>query len=54
MTQQEIAWAARHDWFIDGFDGAVLVRDEVWTDDDVIISERTFTDFNALKSWAGY
>lgn len=48
MTKQQIAWASRHDWFIEGFDGAVLVRE------DETGRERTFDNIKSLRAWAGY
>lgn len=63
MTRNQIRWAALHDWFIradepavgsyDG--GTVYVRDEVCGPDGVWTETTTaFTDFSALRDWAGY
>jgi hypothetical protein len=56
MTTQQIAWAMAHDWFIEAipskFRGAslrVIVKDDMLAGNTLV-----FTDFIALKQWAGY
>lgn len=57
MTQKQINWAAQHDWFVraDAEAGTVTVADRytigglACQGDDV-----TFTEFRALREWAGY
>lgn len=52
MTQSQIKWASRHDWFMmDLGKGKIMVRDS-WTGyDSVMIWAGTFRQ---LKVWAGY
>ena len=56
MTTQQIAWAKTHDWFIESilskFRGQglrVIVKDDMLAGNTLV-----FTDFEALKQWAGY
>lgn len=48
MTDKQIEWASRHDWFRAGWGLAVEVYDYACSDTLV------FTDFQALRRWAGY
>lgn len=56
MTPQQIAWAARHDWFVSSAeDGSVAVVERATLNgaplpDEILI----FSDFRALRAWAGY
>jgi hypothetical protein len=55
MTTQQIAWARKHDWFI--CTSIVLASSKVRIhvkDDRVEGNTLGFTDFEALKQWAGY
>ncbi len=55
MTESQKKWAASHDWYWKDTDHGVYVQD-TWKNakgdwcKDII----EFTDFAALKSWAGY
>jgi hypothetical protein len=56
MTTQQIAWASKHDWFIESipskFRGKklrVIVKDDMVAGNTLV-----FTDFDELKQWAGY
>jgi|TARA_R110000822_G_scaffold285215_1_gene406566 hypothetical protein len=56
MTTQQIAWARKHDWFIESipskFRGKklrVIVKDDMVAGNTLV-----FTDFDELKQWAGY
>ncbi|MDE2026892.1 MAG: hypothetical protein KGJ07_10500 [Patescibacteria group bacterium] len=55
MTKQQQKWAAQHDWYL-GADGNSVLVDEVLVcrDGTVVQSEKSFTDFQALRDWAGY
>ncbi len=49
MTNQQIRWAVRHDWYIGHKNGVVIVRDDL--DPCGFLS---FSDFEELYEWAGY
>ena len=63
LTNQHIVWAASHDWFSSaaipthGTDPAYVIgtaqvldtRTGVWSEET-----EKFTDFEALRAWAGY
>lgn len=57
FTNDQIKWATQHDWFLSAnwSTGSVSVCESVcgpaghWTDKVV-----TFTDYAALRRWAGY
>lgn len=53
MTVKQMQWAAQHDWCEawDTFEGTVLVR-EIMPDHSVEYT--TFSDYTALREWAGY
>lgn len=56
MTENQIKWAASHDWYVDHSDDndVILVVDR-WTEDGVLHQElRWFEDFTQLQEWAGY
>lgn len=55
MTPQQIAWAARHDWFVSSAKGAVVVVERM-TFNGVALPDEilTFTDYRTLRAWAGY
>lgn len=55
MNEQQMKWASQHDWYIGhgvNVDNVLFVRvrgdigDVAWT--------RDFTDYQALRAWAGY
>ena len=55
MNQQQIAYAAKHDWFIDATENSVIVQESyVNQSGEYVDTEIEFTDFNALMVWAGY
>ena len=56
MTQQQIKFAAHHDWFLESPNSnTILVMDYATNEDGLMVMEpRTFTDFQALLEWAGY
>ncbi len=55
MTKQQIEWAQGHDWFIVAIgDGAILVMDVEAQDGRVYHKWQVFTDYRALRQWAGY
>jgi hypothetical protein len=56
MTPQQIAWAARHDWFVSSAeDGSVAVVERATLNGEPLPDEiLTFSDFRALRAWAGY
>ena len=51
MNEQQIKWASQHDWFIDARDSVVLVAERYAGEPTKYIK---FSDFKALKEWAGY
>lgn len=56
MNANQIKWAASHDWFVaDLGDGRVLVLDNSVYPGGLNVCEWcTFTDFKALRDFAGY
>lgn len=53
MNKQHIQWASRHDWYIGhGVDSEnrVFIRVVEWETDTYL----DFTDYQALREWAGY
>lgn len=56
MTPQQIAWAARHDWFVSSAkDGSVAVVERATLNGEDLPDEiLAFSDFRALRVWAGY
>lgn len=52
MTNEQIAWAAQHDWFITRHyikTDTVVVKDK-----SVKEGYRKFNDYQELRKWAGY
>jgi hypothetical protein len=50
MTNQQMNWAASHDWFVrDAGNGFAVVRDQ-----DTDEGYRVFGTFAAMRRWAGY
>jgi hypothetical protein len=56
MTEQQIKWAASHDWYIGRADtaGTVLVNERYTMAGKLYEEIKVFADFRALKDWAGY
>lgn len=58
MTKQQIKWASEHDWYLGpaATDGGILVQDHVvnMNTGESTITAKMFTDFAALRKWAGY
>lgn len=60
MTKKQALWAMQHDWalymFQTGWDTWSILVEEVAiaADRTVITVEKTFSDFQELKAWAGY
>lgn len=63
MTRNQIRWASQHDWFIRAnepavgqYDGGTVYVLEQECGPDNVWTERTlaFTDYRALRAWAGY
>lgn len=55
MTNKQIAWAAQHDWFDYACDGTVYATEYVSSGYDAWIGiPVSFTNFMALRNWAGY
>ncbi len=57
MTKQQIEWAKQHDWFVtdDPFLNGVWVQEVMRAPDGSYqTSPKHFTDFSALRIWAGY
>jgi hypothetical protein len=56
MNREQIASAARHDWFISATaSGVVMVVERASLSGHLLPDEfLTFTDFRALRAWAGY
>jgi len=53
LSDEQIAWASQHDWFLRASqqEGYVVVRD--WTKDGEEV-QAYFSDFAKLRAWAGY
>jgi hypothetical protein len=55
MTNEQIRWAAQHDWFIARDGDMVIVREDIkhacgsWTSTPL-----RFGSFKKLREWAGY
>lgn len=56
MTEQQIKWAASHDWFVcDKGDGSIIVRDAYTLRGEYHSAEIVWTgSFSELRDWAGY
>jgi len=55
MTNRQIEWASTHDWFHStNGKGTVLVYERVTVRGVLHESMRVFSDFHALRDWAGY
>lgn len=55
MTSQQMQWAMQHDWYV--YASTVAMTGEiVITVRDGLLNGRTlkFTDFDKLRTWAGY
>jgi hypothetical protein len=55
MTTQQIAWARKHDWFIEAELVRITGQMRIVVKDDMIVGNMLgFSDFEELKYWAGY
>jgi hypothetical protein len=56
LTQSQVIWAKRHDWFLrDNADGTITVLDFFVVDGELHSAELHWTSsFAALRNWAGY
>lgn len=57
LSPAQLTWAAQHDWFVAPLpNGAVLVDEHTYdpTTRTSYHVPRTFTDYAALRHWAGY
>ena len=55
LNERQITWASQHDWFIDADVTGVMVNEIlVYSDGTVIENVKSFSDFKALRDWAGY
>lgn len=61
LSKQQIKWASQHDWFVSQQvdpqgNGSVVVEDVMynWIKDTSIVTNKTFSDIEELKAWAGY
>ena len=48
MTYLQIKWASQHDWFLTARGNKVLVRGDNGE------PNKWFSDYTALRTWAGY
>jgi hypothetical protein len=54
MTTQQIAWASKHDWFIES-NRTSTGQIRIHVKDDMVAGNTLgFTDFDELTEWAGY
>lgn len=57
LTEQQIAWARRHDWFVgvSSSTGLIVVRDDYTINGRLFCNDIVWTKgFKALRAWAGY
>jgi hypothetical protein len=57
MNNQQIKWASLHDWYSHSNGNTVYVIDYVINvDTNNVVTNKVvpFTDFQALREWAGY
>jgi hypothetical protein len=55
MTTQQIAWARKHDWFIEAKVLRITGQIRIHVKDDMVAGNTLgFTDFDELQQWAGY
>jgi hypothetical protein len=55
MNEDQVKWAEHHDWFLWPTTGGVLVESVCTLKDGTTTKESlNFTDFRALREWAGY
>ena len=56
MTQEQIKWASRHDWYLQSLGDAVLVVEveRLSVDSLVSLASIKFTSYKELRQWAGY
>lgn len=58
MTEQQIKWAAQHDWFVSvAGDGEGVLVSDVSLDTrmgEIFTETKAFRDYRTLRRWAGY
>lgn len=59
MTDQQIKWAAQHDWYVGhgvNVENKLFIRVKERLVDDIGYYDVTYdlTDYQALRAWAGY
>lgn len=55
LTERQIAWASQHDWFIDADVTGVMVNEILVHENGTVLeSVKSFSDFQQLRTWAGY
>jgi hypothetical protein len=55
MTTQQIAWASKHDWFIEAIPSKLTGRLRAFVKDDMLEGNvLVFNSFIKLQQWAGY
>ena len=54
MNRKQALWASLHDWWISSHKLGSIHQVVVWCDDSGTMQQRTFSDYDALRAWAGY
>lgn len=55
FTASQIRWAQGHDWFVGVAPTGKIVCTDEYTKDGVAYRDvASFTDFRAMREWAGY
>ena len=55
MTTQQIAWASKHDWFIESIPSKLTGGLRAFVKDDMVEGNvLVFNNFIKLQQWAGY
>lgn len=57
MNEEHIKWAAQHDWYIGhgvNSENTLFVRVREWQQGFNTYMHVQFTDYQALRAWAGY
>jgi hypothetical protein len=60
MTNEQIQWAMKHDWFVESEcaegEWSVTAVDYISSDEqpELYLAHPVFTDFEELRNWAGY
>ena len=53
MTDRQLAWIKKHDWYISHHEINGVTRVVCWDTDGIHTNERTFESFMKLYIWAG-